>query len=167
MITVYVLNISFSIQWKWSWAQVKFPLTSFRLRPSVHGENVEKYIKNLAVSLSYYDSLFDYIAIYDMCMLKIGPVSCMSSLKFWGSDVIMVFKVMELTKSRTVRCRNSAFYITGLWYLCFLNLFELHVGNFFKASLQIHWVTVLWKNDRNSGDISPEYEYDLWVGEMD
>ena len=26
-------------------------------------------IKNFAVSLGYYDSLFDYIAIYEMCML--------------------------------------------------------------------------------------------------
>ena len=26
-------------------------------------------IKNLAVSLGYYDSLFDYVAIYEMCML--------------------------------------------------------------------------------------------------
>ena len=70
--------------------------------------------------------------IYDMRMLLIGPVSCMSSLNFGGSDVIMVFKFMDLTKSRTVKCRNSAFYITGLWYmyLCFLNLFELHVGIF-------------------------------------
>ena len=31
------------------------------------------------------------------------------------------------------------------------------------TSLEIHWANVFEKNDRNSGDISPEY--DLWAGE--